>query len=382
MINLLVIGDPNSIHDTRWIEYFSSSDAYKVYLLSREEHYHQYKKSNKTYPPRQKLLKPIQAPSTVRIYRTMKNARYIRSLVKMYKIDVIHIMYAEPNALWARWIRMLNTPVVLTTRGTDVLKTIPDFFRRKDLLSRIVAYQYKEAFNIFDYITCTSQKQAQSLKAIGVKSSLQIVRTGVDFGKVSAAASDMKSTLSISKPFVLMPRNMKPIYYHEFTLEAISLLNQKIKQDYTYVFVDADTYDQKYFQKIKDAADNIAADIRFYPSLSHEGVLSLYKQAVLVVMNPISDGSPVSAMEAMACKVPVVLPPLAYDQEVFCYCPTFEVWKPQALKEKMEEVITMKEQELHNILCKSYQLVLERGDTAKEMRKVAKLYRTVLAHSS
>ncbi len=380
-MNILYLGDPNSIHDIRWIECFSTDKNFRVYLLPRVHHHHHYVKNNRSHKYGWMLLAPVQDSSTVRVYRTLKNAWYIRSLVKMYKIDLIHIMYAEPNALWARWISMFNIPMILTTRGTDVLKTIPDFFEKKSLLSRIVASQYKKALNRFNCITCTSQKQVQSLEKIGVKSPTQIVRTGVDFEKANAAILDMKSKLGVKKPFVLMPRNMKPLYFHEFTLDAIALLNQKIRQNYTFVFVNADTQDQVYFQEIKNKALCIEADIRFYPSFSHEEILSLYKQAELVVMNPVSDGSPVTAMEAMACRVPVVLPPLAYDQEIFCYSSTFAGWEPQALKEKMERIIGMNKEELCDELCRAYQVIYEKGDTTKEMGKVAELYQKVMANA-
>jgi glycosyltransferase involved in cell wall biosynthesis len=42
-----------------------------------------------------------------------------------------------------------------------------------------------------------------------------------------------------------------------------------------------------------------------------------YRKCSLVVMTPRSDGTPVSALEAMALRKPLILPPLDYDQEVF-----------------------------------------------------------------
>lgn len=372
MAKILYLADPNSVHDICWIEPFSKDSDNSIYVLPRAQYARNFDSIRKS--DKWQYLSPIRDVSTIRPFRTLESVKYLRSLVSVYEIDIIHIMYAEPNALWARWAHLLKVPMILTTRGTDVLKTIPSFFDKKDLLSRIVAMQYKKALNGFNHITCTSQRQIQSLKKIGVASPMQIVRTGVNFDAVKAANLDMKNTLGIHKPFIVMPRNMKPLYYHEFTLEAISMLDEKIKKDYTFIFINADTQDQEYFLKIKNIAANIAADIHFYPSFSREEILSLYKQATLVVMNPTSDGSPVSAMEAMACKVPVILPPLPYDEEIFESCLTFYEWNPTALKKSVEEIISLNKQALHGRLHEAYQKIYEQGNTLLEMNKISKLY--------
>ncbi len=36
MTNILYIADPNSIHDIKWITWFSSKDEYNCYVIKRE----------------------------------------------------------------------------------------------------------------------------------------------------------------------------------------------------------------------------------------------------------------------------------------------------------------------------------------------------------
>ncbi len=110
---------------------------------------------------------------------------------------------------------------------------------------------------------------------------------------------------------------MKPVYNHEFTVGAISKLPADIRTQYSFVFVNADSAYPAYVENIKRLIREVDARIHFLPSLPHEQMLSLYKQAALVVMKPLSDGSPVSAMEAMISKVPVILGPIPYDGRDF-----------------------------------------------------------------
>src|SRR5690606_1886260 len=115
----------------------------------------------------------------------------------------------------------------------------------------------------------------------------------------------------------LMPRKMDPVYNHEFTLDAITLLSQVVKEKFAFVFLDADSHQKSYVKFIREKAQFTGADVRFLPLQTPVRLISLYKQSTLVVMNPHSDGSPVTAMEAMACGKPVILPPLPYDEEIF-----------------------------------------------------------------
>jgi glycosyltransferase involved in cell wall biosynthesis len=374
-LNILFIADPNSIHDIRWMHSLIAKGNISGFVLARKPHYESHKLNPNTLSPNIKLLSGILDPSVIRPFRNLVQAFKIRNMIRRHKIDIVHIMYAEPNALWANWKSLFNVPLILTTRGTDVLKTIPEFFQKKSLLASIVASRYRSAFNSFDHITCTSQRQLDGLKSMKVNTPATLVRTGVDIQKIKRAVTDMKARLGITEKFVLMPRNMRPLYNHEFTLDAIGLLEENFLREYSFVFINSDTKDSAYLSSIKQKAASIKGKFHFLSSFEHEEMLSLYKQASLIVMNPLSDGSPVSAMEAMASNVPVILPPLTLDMEIFEGAFVFDQWTPQSLKTKIEYVLSFNARELGEILASIGARVSSVADSEAEMRKVSDIYK-------
>src|SRR5690606_31958261 len=113
--------------------------------------------------------------SILRFNKTIKTAYRIRSIIKQYNIDVIHILYAEPNALWANFKFLFKTPLILTTRGTDILKTIADFSISKRLIGKISFFLYRRAFNNFDQITSTSENQKRLIESWVPKVKVKII---------------------------------------------------------------------------------------------------------------------------------------------------------------------------------------------------------------
>jgi glycosyltransferase involved in cell wall biosynthesis len=101
-----------------------------------------------------------------------------------------------------------------------------------------------------------------------------------------------------------------------------------LRKKYAFVFINTAEENDPYFKAVSDKSRGIEADVRFLPTLNHLGLLGLCKEASLIVMNSRSDGTRVTAMEAMACKKPVILPPLPYDVEIFPADSIFNEWSP------------------------------------------------------
>ena len=373
-MNILFIADPDSIHDVRWINCLTADGRLKGFVISRFSHHYPSKSPKFKLNENVELVGSIKDPSVVRPWRNWYQLLKIRRIIRSKDIALLHILYAEPNALWALWKWFLKKPVVITTRGTDILKTIPLFFERASLLNRVVARRYQTALNCADYICCTSESQVGAIRRLKIITPVTIVRTGVDFNTLSATTEDIASTYGISIPFVLMPRNMKPIYNHSFTIDAIGSLNENIRSKYCFVFMNADTKDHKYFRTIQNKAAKIEADIRFLPSLSHSEFIGLCKQSSLVVMNPMSDGSPVTAMETMALGVPIILPPLEYDKDVFQHAWSFDKWESSALTTCIETVLETDEAAMMVRADASRRNVKRDADIETEMAKVQDIY--------
>jgi len=377
-VNILYIADPNSIHDIRWINFLAEREAIKCFLIGRYSHFQKFVVERSLFNSNVTILAPIRDPSTIWLWKNWYEAFKIRRIIRKHQIGLLHILYAEPNALWARWKCFFKIPVVVTTHGTDILKTIPQFFQEPGILNRLVSKQYLKALKCADHITCTSFLQVEHIEKLKVFSAVTIVRTGVDFKMIERAHKKACNLPEIKKSFVLMPRSMKAIYNHEFTLEAIALLDGVLKEKYAFVFLDSLTRNEQYFQDICRRAVEIDAEIRFLPALDHSSLLAFYRLASLVVMNPLSDGSPVTAMEALACKIPIILPPLNYDKELFGDTFVFEEWTPGSLKTKIEDVLKADPLTLAGSAERNYQRILKFGNADIEMAKLKVIYESLL----
>ncbi len=314
-----------------------------------------------------KFLGCIPEFSTFRFWHTIKGACLLRKLVKGYHINIVHVLYAEPNALWSIFKKWLRIPFFLTTRGTDVLITIPNFFKSKSVIGLIVSALYRYAFSNFDQVTSTSINQKRSVEQIaGKPMHIQVIRTGIDIH------NDFQYELepSFQKPFIFFPRLMKPVYYHEFTIDALALLPSDIKSRFQMVFIGKDGLDKRYIKFIHDKMKaNPDLNFLFLETLNQDQVRAAYLNAHLTVMNPASDGSPVTALEAMFFECPLILPPLNYDPDLFENVDKFEKWEPQSLSDKIELLINNKPPT--SSFKKTVELL---GNRALEMEKLYELY--------
>lgn len=377
-MNILYLADHNSIHDVRWINFFADKEGVRCFVIFRSVHKKNIDVSQNLLRRQVTLLAAIEDPSTVRPWRNFLQSFRLKRLIESNKIHLLHILYAEPNSLWVNWKWLFRTPVIVTTRGTDILKTIPSFFCGKSFLDKIIARQYRKALREADHLTCTSLSQLESLNRMGIDRFATIVRTGISVELIRTSNRDVAKVFGIRKPFVLMPRSMRPLYNHEFTLDAISILPRQIRDEFTFVFVNADTQDRNYFEYIKRKADGVASSIIFIESLVHADLISLIKQSSLVVMNPHSDGSPVSAMEAIACEIPVILPPLTYDKVVFGEAFTFDSWRVESLRDMILKVLAMSHNSRTDKIRSQEHQVLINGNIDIEMMKVYRIYEELI----
>ena len=368
-MNILYIADPNSIHDIKWISNFSQKRFVKVFILPR--HIHKIQLQFEIPKEGVKILNSIPDFSITRFYRTLLTASRIKRIIRTNRIDIVHILYAEPNALWSLFRNYFQVPVIISSRGTDVLKTIPLAFQKKNLINFFVTRAYYRAFTMADFVTGTSQTQLDAIKSFSDRNvKISLVRTGIDVNRLSANTTQF-FPLPTQAPYVLFPRYIKPLYNHEFCLDGISLLSPEIKAKYKMVFVgkdnaEADLNYQALLEKRMKSMNDV--EFLFLPEMNQESIFELYKRASLVVMTPVSDGSPVSAMEAIACGAKVILGPIKYDEEIFKQW-TFKLssWNSKELAELMIHCLSIEKK----IDAKTFIPLVDRD---KEMDKMERIY--------
>ena len=92
-------------------------------------------------------------------------------------------------------------------------------------------------------------------------------------------------------------------------------------------------------------------------------------------MTPISDGTPNSALEAMAAKCPLVISNLNYDKDLFeNTCVKLKSFDVEELVEVIEASLIHYDLAL---LERAYQQVLTQGNRTVEMEKMVHVYNSI-----
>lgn len=369
-------------HDRKWIFELSQQKEVECYVVCNRLNYNKLSEADLEEIKRLNihLVGSIELFSIRRFWKTIKYFLYLKKVIEKEKIDVLHIMYADPNALWAIFNKMFGVPLIITTRGSDINIGLKSVFERKGLLNKVLFSLYKIAFNNADSITSTSLDQLTTIKSeFAPRGKQLLVRTGatLNFNADTETPSVIPEYLN-EKKIVFFPRSQRPIYNHEFAIEAICKLPKEILHDYTFVFVNSDSHDQVYVNKIKLLlSNNLNIGWEFLPTLSKRDMIRLYSRAALVVMTPLNDGSPVSAMEAMMTKTPVVLPPLEYDKEIFKETTfQFKSWKTEELADLISSILQNPDSTNDKVKL-AYEVVMERGNFENQMKRVFELYQSI-----
>lgn len=380
-LKILYIANGNSIHDLKWISYFSEQpEKYSCYLLCdtlcelSEETKIAIESSSIQLV---KQINPISIKSPV---KTWKAIRQYKRLVKDIEPDVIHVLFATPNALW---LNFSKNPGVITMRGSDILLVIPALLNQVGIKSSYFAFlfrQFKKAFLKASVVTGTSYPQIEKATELFNGANLTLVRTGVEVEKIDQIdQNELIPDFLREKEFVFSPRFMAPIYNIEFQLDAISKLDQKFIERFTFVFIRGKQFDEEYYQVQLKRLNQLKVDIHLsyhvIDYLDQQSMWMFLKKASLCLMTPISDGTPNSALEAMAAKCPLVISNLNYDKDLFeNTCVKLKSFYVEELVEVLEFSLTHYDKAL---IERAYQQVLAHGNRSVEMEKMVQVYNRI-----
>lgn len=382
MINILYICTPNSIHDIKWMSFFAEQkDKYKVYAIyeSNEMFNNDFRENLSKHNIN--LLSKISPFSINNPYKTIKSVFAIRRFIKKYEIEIFHALFITPHAIWTNFI---NCPYVLTSRGTDILKTLPSLKEHKG----VHGFYFKQLFNLFkrainkaNYITSTSGMQIESFKSMFKIQNIELIRTGVDVSLISKTTFYDEVPIELKdKSLIFSPRFIAPQYNVDYQIDAISFMDESILEKYYFVFIEGKNVDVEYLQKIKSRLSilkqSIGLKYLIYNYLEQKTMWGIYHLSDLCIMTPISDGTPNSALEAMAARCPVIVSDLKYDDALFDNtCIKTNLNNPQDLSDKINEILTHKP---IIMIDNAFNAVEKYGNRQIEMSKLAEVYNKLL----
>lgn len=368
--NILFIGSPGDLHNIKWISFFSKSGG-NAYLICESSDLNQLTDKTKKLLIDNNIifLGSIPSFSISNPISLLICFFKLRGIIKKYKIGIFHMLFGT----YAPYGLLVKIPVIITTRGSDILLFIPQFIKKK-FTGPIWEYIYRNSFRKAIYITCTSYKQRQKIRNqfYTPYEKLRVIRTGVEVKTINESSSDYLPEGLSGKKFILMPRYLKPVYNNELIIEALIKLKHKYSEAFDLVFIKNITPDEKYVQKVLEPLKTANYKIHVFQEIAQKEIWACFKNASLSIMTPLSDGTPNTALEAMAAKCPLILGEYDYDPDLFDgVCLRLDKNTPDILANAIDEALQNYPQ---NLIDAAYQRVDKLGNRRIEMQKLNQIY--------
>jgi glycosyltransferase involved in cell wall biosynthesis len=370
-MNIAYIANPKSIHDCKWINVFSTK--YNVIVVCSELD------NSSLYLNERVKVYPILTEFPYKnILKRNKVLSALRDIIENESIDIIHSMYAFPNAFWVNLIQFKNH--IITTRGSDVLVDYRNLFKHSNsfttnITNKFFIKQFHNSFNNAKYITSTSIIQQLVIKEfLKNEKKLKLIRTGIDIDDFIKIAEKIHKTEK--ELIIFSPRSMMPIYNIDIIVNAFSLVIKK-HSNIKLVIIN-DVPNEEYATTIVNliAKLGIKENCIVTNKLSKKEMIRWYVNADLVVSIPKTDGSPNSVLEAMLAKKSLIMGDYDYDSQLFLNIPKLKANTKEGLFVKMDELLN--KPILPEILEKNYNLVIQLANLKNSTEKIDQLYMDLL----
>jgi glycosyltransferase involved in cell wall biosynthesis len=334
----LIIGDPNDLHTAQKIQ-FLLSQKHALCVLCAPVELDRYQSNNPKFTQVPFIALPFF--SWKNILRRRKGEKIISAAIASFLPQVLLILYAEPHVGWAYYRNTWQIPIALFTYGTDALVSLPQI-TRFTIAGLFRRWLFKKAFHGLDLVMANSQAQIDAIhKLLPADIPKYIVRIAVQTENMNAFLS-APPPRPIEMPYLIFPRMMQPIYQHEKCIEAIQWLPEPIKNNYRFVFIDADGGNAPYLLNIKMLMEKTSKDgFIWLNRLDKQSLWSYLYHADLCIQIPTTDGSSVTALETMYLNTPLLLGTANYDDDLFGHLPRTTT-DPKQIAEAITRILESK----------------------------------------
>ena len=303
-MRICYLADGRYIHARRWLRYFSNR-GHQMSLLSfapvTQQDIDGLEQAGARY------LGELSPFHLKRFWRTAAQISRLRKLLRDEKIDLVHSHFVGVNA----WYGALSQfhPAVITVMGGDILGE--DWQPGPDIRERwLTPYALRNA----DLITCWSNKLVPIVRLFsGPQVPIEVVHGGVELERFSPGPQPQylleRLNLPASARVILSPRLMRPLYNLDQIALAASSVCEAVADAYFIFAVVPVATDEAYEAEVRKIfARGSAHDrVRFVGAIPHDEMADYYRLADVTVSIPSSDGTPMSVLESMACKTPVLV---------------------------------------------------------------------------
>jgi len=356
-MKLCFIADATTVHTQRWVDYFSK-EGHDVHLI--------------TYEPPDKPISGVHVHVVGSMFKNMYLAfpfRHIKimRLVKQIKPDIVHAHFITKFGFHGALLGF--RPLVMSAWGSDVL-VIPYW-------SKLLFYFTKFSLKRADKIYAVSEDMAQKITSnFGIPANdVEVVPFGVDTELFQPGSGNKRK--SSDRIVVLSNRNFLEVYNIETLINAIPLVIGKNKNVH-FVIKGSGPLERSLKELVSTL--NVNECVTFVGWTEYHDMPKYLHSCDIYVSTAISDGTPVSVLEAMACGKACIVTGVGgvgewiKDDVSGCLIPPQQ---PHILAEKILELAG--DPAKRDVLGKeAYRVVTERGDWYNIMKWVEDDYRSLV----
>jgi glycosyltransferase involved in cell wall biosynthesis len=217
----------------------------------------------------------------------------LQKMLKNENFDLIDAHYFYPDGVAAALLgKMLNKPVVITARGTDI-NLIPHFFWPRKMIIW--------AANRAASIVTVCQALKDELIKLGIESEkIHSLRNGVDLEFFFPEEREQaKQKLKLNRPTILSVGHLIERKGHHLVISAMPDL-----PDYNLIIA-GDGEEMSTLKKLANDL-NVSDRVTFLGAVSHNQLVTLYSAVDILVLASSREGWANVLLEAMACGTPAI----------------------------------------------------------------------------
>lgn len=290
---LAFLGDPNSVHTRRWITFFAER-GHRIHVLVPGD-----QPLDPGLDERIHVERFVAYPRMpVRGLGGLATRRSLRRALGRVSPQILHAHSLTRYGWMAHACGF--RPLVISVWGSDVL--------RAEQTSWWTRLRSGRALAAAALVTAVSRPLADRAIRLGAHPDrVRIVQFGVDPERFSPGPvpEDLRRSIGVEgKRVVLAPRAIRPLYRQTVVVRALA----QLPDDVVVVFSEGgqDPAERARIEA-QAAVLGVAGRLRFVPPIPHDEMPAHYRMADVVVSVPESDAFPVTALEAMACGIPIVM---------------------------------------------------------------------------
>jgi len=316
-----------------------------------------------------------------RFWLTLRDLRFIRSVLKRERIDILHSHFLATNA-WFGAVSGFH-PHIITAMGGDI--TGEDWEPSENLQEKLLTpYALRNADVVTVWGTALRRRLMPYVRN-GTK--IEITHGGVDLSifKPGPSATELREHLKLPEGsrVLFSPRLARPLYNIDTIAHAAGIICETRPEVFVLVALPSHIQDLQYVSEVKAIFGNNAAkeNVRYLPTLEYAEMADYFRLSDVSVSIPDTDGLGLSILESMACVTPTVIGNLPdYDREYFEHEKTtlmVDVKDPRAVADAILRYLTDSDFTTR-IQTEAHRRVFETGGEEIQMKKMNDIYNELI----